>query len=454
MVNESKYRIIMNTKATITAFKAGSIRELIVIALPLIIVTLSDNIMIFIDRVLLAHYSLTSFNAVTLASQAIEIFQYAMWAIAGLTEMFVAKSHARRDLSKMARPCWQMIYLSVLSLPIMILLSQYSGGLILHGEYQVAAQSYYSLMMYSIPLMGMVAALSGFFIGRGKLKLVLLSTIVINVINLTLDIVLIFGIPHYLSPMGATGAAISALISLSLQVICLFWIFLSRENRKKYHTGHYYFHKQSFINMLKVGSPIAAGHAGEMFGWLVLIKIFANDNPESFTIISIGSTLYLVFAFFIDGLYRALSTIIGHQITAGYLHSLHKTLRNAMIALFAMLMLIAIPFIIKPNIVFSLFNLSKHLDYWHHNLSISLVFIWVYFMLSGIFWVFASLLTAKHDTKFMMAVNTIGMWLLTIAPIYLLVKYATLSTTLIWPIIDIYMLTACVAVIFRYKVKT
>ena len=108
----------MKNSRHITRFTPGSIHELVVLALPLIMVSLSENLMIFFDRIILAHYSLVSLNAVTLASQAVEIFQFGLWALVSMSELFVAACYARNQLKEMAKPCWQMIYLSLFSLPI------------------------------------------------------------------------------------------------------------------------------------------------------------------------------------------------------------------------------------------------------------------------------------------------------------------------------------------------
>lgn len=443
----------MQTKTKLTAFQPGSINELIAIALPLIIVSLSENIMIFFDRIILSHYSLVSLNAATLASQAVEIFQYGLWAITGMCEIFVAGLVAQQALQELAKPCWQMIYLSVFTLPFIIILSHLAGQWVLPTEYQAAGLGYYQVLIFTVPLIGMIAALAGFFVGQGKIKLIVYSTITINLINLVLDFILIFGIKNHVPAMGASGAAISAVISLFIQVTWLFLIYLNKENRLQFNTSHINFSYHYFKKCIKVGWPISASHACEMFAWLLIIKMIATTGIKNFTIISVGSTLYLIYALLNDGLYRSLSTIISHHFGAKNFSAVRITLYKGFGLLFVFLFILAIPVIFFPNSIIHLFNLKHHAASWHHDIKMSLGFIWLYFLLLGMYWIFAALLTAKHRTKFIMLGNILSIWLATTLPFYLIIHFNKLKSEFIWPLMCTYVFIGCLSIFIYYKKK-
>lgn len=441
----------MQKATTLSRFKPGSFRELLMLAMPLMVISFSDNIMIFFDRIILSHYSLTALNATTLASQAVEVFQYAIWAIAGMTEIFVARLYANKKYKVMAIPCWQMIYLALMSLPVVILISHLTGKLILHGIYQTLGLPYYMIMMYSVPLVGIVTALAGFHIGQGKMKLVLYSTMTINIINLVLDFILIFGIHNSIPAMGPAGAALSAVISLFIQAVWLFIIFLNKKNRDQFQTYLWDFNKKYFIKAIKAGLPLATSHISELFGWFVLIKIISGTNIKNFTIISVGSTLYLIFSFLSDGIYRALSTLISHHLGAeNHQLLIRRSIILGLALLLTILLITAIPVVFFPNLILHLFNLKGHLLNWQHDLSIGLLFSWIFFMLNGVFWIYGAFFTAKNNTKFIMLVCTFSMWLFTILPVYLIVRFSSLAPELIWPLVDVYMFMSAAAIITRY----
>jgi Na+-driven multidrug efflux pump len=79
------------------------------------------------------------------------------------------------------------------------------------------------------------------------------------------------------------------------------------------------------------------------------------------------------------------------------------------------------------------------------------MFIWLFLALNGLLWLFYAVLTGYQQTKFLMVVNIASMWLIAILPIYLITKYAMLNVQYIWPLINLYVLVASIAVIVRYR---
>lgn len=440
----------MTDKRHITRHAPGSIKELIVLALPLIIISLSENLMIFFDRIILAHYSLFSLNAVTLASQAIEVFQFGIWAIVGMSELFVARSYARNQLTAMATPCWQMIYFSLLCVPVIFVITQYTGKLILPHQFQFAGLGYYTIAMYTVPLFGLITALSAFFVGQGKVKLVVCTTIVINMINLVLDFIFIFGIHGIVPALGGEGAALSAVISLAIQVLWLFLSFMSKYNRTHYHTHIAKFNSGYFAKCIKVGLPVALSHACEMMALVFVIRIVADTNIKNFTIISIGTTLCLVYAVITDGLSRSLGTIVSNHLSAHNLKSISKTLRRGIGLLLAFLFVVAAIMFVEPHLILRLFNLNRFAMHWQHDIKISFIFIWLYFLFSGLYWIYAAVLTANHRTKVIMVTNILCIWLLTALPIYLLAVNNKLTAFLIWPLICGYVVFGFISIYVYY----
>lgn len=440
----------MNLSRGFSAKKPGSLGEVLQVILPLMAVALSENLMIFFDRIILAHYSLLSFNSVTIASQAIEILQYAIWAIASMTEVFIARLYAHKKLTLLARPIWQMIYLSIFSIPLVFIIGLLSVPIVLHGALYTNAAPYYLIMMATIPLIGIIAAISGFFIGQGKLKIVVYTTLFSSLVNLALDFILIFGINHFVPAFGTTGAAISAVISLFLQMLWLGLAFFTRHNRKKFKTTNAKFCSKEFKKLLKLGLPIALTHSGEMLAWLVILKLISATNITNLTIISIGSTLYLVFAFVIEGVYRGLTTISSYyyQLKESYL--VKKSFSSCLFLLITFMLLLLLPFFIFPNIIINLFNLANMKNDFIQVMAINMRYIWLYFFLLAIFWLYAALMTAKNKTKTIMFINIISIWCFAVLPLALLIYLQMLHATFIWKFINIYMLTACVLLVFAF----
>ena len=173
--------------------------------------------MMFADRFILAQYSLEAMNAVSIAVTVISVLQFGLVAIASIAEVFVGQNNGAGLYNRLAEPTWQMLWLAFVSFIIFIPLGLYSGQWVIPEHYQTLGLPFYKLIMLFIPLAAMIAAIAAFFTGQGKTKLVMYSTIIGNIVNLGLDIVLIFGIPHLVPAMGTLGAAIATVIAQFVQ---------------------------------------------------------------------------------------------------------------------------------------------------------------------------------------------------------------------------------------------
>ena len=90
------------------------------------------------------------------------------------------------------------------------------------------------MMMFG-PTFAAYGALSGFFVGQGKTRLITLLAIGANVINALLDVCLIFGVQGFIHPMGVQGAAIATSIGSLFQMLVLLYFFLKRKPNKFWH---------------------------------------------------------------------------------------------------------------------------------------------------------------------------------------------------------------------------
>ena len=66
------------------------------------------------------------------------------------------------------------------------------------------------------------------------------------------------------------------------------------------------------------------------------------------------------------------------------------------------------------------------------------MFVFIYIFIDGMAWVTSGLLTAAGDTKFLMYVNMINVWLFAVLPIYLMVSIWDISPEYTWLVINFY----------------
>ncbi len=102
------------------------------LSFPLMLSFLSNYLMLFFDRLIIANYSLEAMNAITASSLFCMIFQYGAIGIASIAEVFVGQYNGSKQYSKVAMPVWQMIWFSLMCFPIFFLLAKFGGPIFLH----------------------------------------------------------------------------------------------------------------------------------------------------------------------------------------------------------------------------------------------------------------------------------------------------------------------------------
>eukprot|EP01037_Dinobryon_pediforme_P015386 gene15386-15527_t len=75
-----------------------------VISLPLMLTTLSANMMFLLDRLILVRYSIEAMNAVAVAAMSCAIFQFGGVAIASIAEVFVGQYNGAGQHEKTSQP--------------------------------------------------------------------------------------------------------------------------------------------------------------------------------------------------------------------------------------------------------------------------------------------------------------------------------------------------------------
>lgn len=441
--------------ASILNDSKGHIRALWRICFPLMLSALSGTLMVFLDRIILAKYDTQAMIAATIAANAVFIFQFGAMSIAMIAEVFVGQYNGAKQWSEIAKPVWQMIWFAMLCSFIMIPLGLFGESLFVPREFAKEGDPYFTWMMIFSPAFPVAAAVSAFFIGRGKIKIVTLSVILGNILNLLLGLLLVWGIPDLLPPLGAKGAAIATGIAETSVTLGLLWVFLHRTNREKYQTHVWHFNKDIFIKCIKIGFPNTVGHMVATAAWAALMFFLAKQSVEHITVISIGFSIWMLFSFITEGLQKGVTAIAANCIGAKKQKYVSDVLMAGLKLQFILALILALPLVIMPNALVNFFiplnAEGADISHLRYLVELSCRWLWIAYIFDGMAWVIDGILTAAGDTRFIMFMNSIGTWVLCILPIYLFVVMLNGSAMLSLQLIAIYCLVLFVSYYFRYK---
>lgn len=447
---------ITKTYASLTKHPEGSLRELFTIAIPLMLSSFSAMSMIFVDRLILARYSLAAMNAAVAAGLVGVVFIFATTGIASIAEVFVGRYNGAKKFHRVGEPVWQMIWFSLLAMLLFLPLGLFGGKLLLSPlHFEDYGLPYFQWLMFFGCMYPLLAALSSFYVGLGKVKLVMISAIGSNILNAVLDILLIFGVKGIIPEMGTKGAAIATGIAQVVQVLVLFCIFMNAKHREGYGTGHCRFNWNMFLHCVKIGYPNAIGHMIEFAAWAFLVRLMAMAGEIYLTVFTVGQSFLILFSFGTEGLQKGVITIAANFIGAGKWKMLSKLFLSAIKFLVIILAMLSIPFIVFPDEIVKAF-ISEDLgpNTRDHLLSLTRVTclgVWLYFLFDGLTWTLAGILTAGADTLFIMVMNAVAAWLFAIIPIYFVILVGHGSPASSWMLMNVYASLNAICFFLRYR---
>ena len=80
-----------------------------------------------------------------------------------------------------------------------------------------------------------------------------------------------------------------------------------------------------------------------------------------------------------------------------------------------------------------------------------LLFCWIFFIFDGLTWLFAGILTAGGDTRFIMIANAVNSWFFAVTPMHIAVVWMKSPPKISWVIIACYSFINALLFFLRYK---
>lgn len=444
---------------TLTRYPEGSVREIWAISLPLMISVFASLCMIFTDRLFLAHYSLDTLNAVANAGTLAWALMGGVGMITAMSEVFVAQYNGAKLYQRIGVPVWQMVWLSLFSYVIFIPLGVFSSQIFSFTSNGALEAEFFRWLMFFGPSYALMTAFSGFFIGRGKTKILVAVALIANILNILLDWLLIFGAPPLIPEMGIKGAAIATSCGYAFQTVLLAILFFRKRYRTEFGTAQWKFNRNEFKKCFRIGLPQGVFVALEVFGWAVFYWMMTSISKTHITVSSICQSLAILFSFFGDGLSRGVTASAGNLIGSGRLEKLLRVMRSGLILQALFICIIASILLLDSNDVIRLL-FFEHLEMIGdqviganilESMRTCLILTFICLFFEGTRFVFSGLLIAAGDTFFLLITGSLSVWIGLLVPIWAIVLRNHLAVEYAWLIASIYNLILVLIYAFRFR---
>lgn len=234
-------------------------------------------------------------------------------------------------------------------------LAIFAGPWVISERYEALGVPYFKWVMLLGIFFPMIGALSGFFVGQGKTRMVLAIAFLSNALNITLDYLFVFGFEGFIPSMGTKGAAIATGASQALAVLAYLILFLKPLHRREHGTGDTAFKPSLFVRYLKVGVPAAIGHALEILPWALLVGLVARQGDIHMTVFVVCQSVFILFAFVNEGLQKGVTAIVSNYVGKKALEVIPFVMRSGVKLCLLMSAIFFIPFWFYPEPIVSTF---------------------------------------------------------------------------------------------------
>lgn len=293
-------------------------REVLQVALPLVISTISWTVMTFADRILLNQSSSTAMAAAFSASMVWFAVLCLPMGICSYVNTFVSQYHGDKQPKQIGPAVWQGVWIALAMIPLCVLampLAPMVFKLAKHGAEAISMEVlYFQILCVGGPGLLIAQALSAFYGGRGKTWVLMIVDTSVVIVNLVLDYLLIFGMYGF-PEMGIAGAGWATVISLWLKAMIYVPLILQKQHREEFHTWiGLTLDRPLLRRLLRFGFPSGMQMLLEILGWTLFVLLVGRLGPTEFVATSLAFSVSSVAFMPIWGFGMATCILVGQKL--------------------------------------------------------------------------------------------------------------------------------------------
>ncbi len=338
----------------------GGLREMIALALPMVISHGCETALIFTDRLFLARLGPTSMNAAMAGGLTAFMMMTFFIGLTGYVTALAAQYLGAGRKEVCALVVSQAVLISLLAAPLILTLGPLAHQLFrimdLPVEQLEPQRIYFDILLYGAVLVMLRNCLSCFFSGIGRTRVVMVSAMVAMLVNVAANYVLIFG-RLGLPALGIRGAAFGTLIGSFCAFLVLLSAYLGRGNRLEYKVmSALRFNREVMAKLLRYGSPAGMEMFLNLLAFTVMIMIFHGHGPVTATAVTIVFNWDLVSFVPLLGIQIGVVSLVGRYVGAGRPDIAERATRSGLKMACAYSLMILVLFVSLPGELVSVFE--------------------------------------------------------------------------------------------------
>jgi MATE family multidrug resistance protein len=426
------------------------------IALPLVISMMSWTVMHFCDRLFLFWYSKKAVAA-ALPSGMVHFTMLCLpMGITGYVTTFVAQYLGAKRESRIGLAVWQGIWIGAIATPIFLLtipLAPFIFQIAGHTEEIVRLEAgYFVYSAYGAGGVIISVALSSFFTGLGRTRVVMVVDALASSLDIVLNYLLIFG-KFGFPELGIVGAAVTTSISQWVKVVIYAWLIRSREFALYEIRNGCRFDPPLFRRILRYGGPSGVQMFIETTAFTTFLLIMGQIGPDALAATTVAFSINSIAFVPLLGLGMAVTTIVGQQLGAN-LPDMAARATWASLALGAIYTgTLAVMYVVVPDLFLIFHALGSDPSQYNELRDTNVIllrFVALYCMMDMVHIVFVSAIKGAGDTRFVLLVTCV------LSPVPVVIgwlgrKFANWQLIPFWIVLTLWIFALGIAYFLRFR---
>ncbi|MCE5252570.1 MATE family efflux transporter [bacterium] len=432
-------------------------REVLTVAIPLIISTGSWSLQHFVDRMFLTWYSPEAIAAAMPAG----IVNFAIMSLfigtAQYVNTFVAQYYGAGRFTRIGPSLWQGIYVAVIGGAVLLALIPFAGAFFRFvGHEEIVRQ--YETEYFSILCLGAApaiasSAMSGFFSGRSETRPIMWVNVLATMVNIVLDYLLIFG-KFGFPEMGIRGAAYATVASACVSFSIYMVLIARRRYAEAFHTMRGWRPElELFRRLIRFGLPNGIQFFLDVAGFTTFLLLIGRLGTDSLAATNIAFNINAIAFMPMIGLGMAINVLVGQNLGKDRPDLAERSVWSGFHLTFVYMTSIAALYVFAPGLFILPFASQADPVRFAAISGMTVVllrFVALYSLFDSLTIMFASAIKGAGDTRFVMYMIVILSLFLMVIPSYIALEVFHASLYVGWTIVTLYVIILGVSFLVRF----
>ncbi len=439
------------------ARQPGGSRELLALALPLVVSQGFMTIQVFLDTILLSWHDPREMAASFPAVMWFWLIFGFLQVTAGYVSTFVAQYTGAGRPERVGPAVWQGIHFGILAGLAILIIYPIAPLLIAVGGHTPALQvlevTYLRCLCFAALPMLIMAAVNGFFSGLGRTWTVLGIETAGTATNVALALVLIFGRLGF-PEMGIAGAGWATVTGSWMSALVALALFLKPSSRRLYNTFSGWRPERAlFARLMKYGGPAGAQVFLDVLVFHVFVQLVGRLGEAQAGATTLTARLNMVAFLPMMGMGQAVSILVGQRLGADRPDLAERSTYTGLRWVFGYMCVVASAYVLIPGTLVSLFEGDRDPTQFAKLAAIVpnlLACAAVYSLADAVNITFSFALRGAGDTRFVSLLTFALAWPIMVVPTFLLVRSGG-NINGAWGFAAAYILAMAVCFALRFR---